>query len=886
MKIFCNLDKKTIIISNKQQRKINETVTLNEVIDNINQTINEEYGINDEVHLLANRIGNEIRTKIQEAIPEHTNIEGLIYREKQITFTSTDSLFINSEKINNNFKDFKLTINIHNYNFKNYYFYNNFIETNGNIVIDSTTGFNSIKNFKAIGLINFNYISVSGKVKNNFYSDLYHELSHYFQQLNNGERYNNSQYMVDINTKLSSNDENIKNIATIIYYCDNSEQDSVINGLYGYAINDDMKKSLDINNIDNIIKNDTSFKWSVKLHSLILWLKNNINSKEINDIIKNDFNFTSIKSLINYAEKQEKRLNKKITKCIFKIKKDAGLIEGFGIKKESIFCHLSKDNYLINEITNNINSDINIQIQKNNTDYVNEVIDNINQAINEEYGISRIAIKIGDMIKDKILNNKDNVKITPIEKGINKREFNFKQILPSDIKDIKNDFNNNEKLNNKTINIHFHISNINFVNKQMYEDYIKKNGDIDLSSITGYNSVGNNNLSITNFTYISISGKPLNTFYSDLQHEISHIYQQLNAGKRYSNFKQMFKVNNNLYNEDEIIKKISTLLYHCDNAEQDAAINGVYNLIINNKDKDFEEIDNLIKNDTSFKWLINDEETISFLEKTDLSSYKKLLIQKLNIHDVDKLIIYAKKQLKRFYNKFGKSVMKAKQDAKITENIIYENTSLLFQLLPLNEEIYKPSELLIETKTYNVNMEEKLINKDGRTTIKTTPKQLEDKIKELWKINRSNEEYRNFKSAIHQLMSYPKGNKGLNQYSKDISKVKFDGENFEVIGDIRTNSNGISYIIAESNGDWEIPLLIFIYYDGKDIRGYIPTYGNTFDRKRKIAFGNDDKSDYEFIDNEFKDDKNVASPYDIRNHLKFNIDACIKDFNKHIKLSK
>ena len=43
---------------------------------------------------------------------------------------------------------------------------------------------------------------------------------------------------------LSSEDNDTKNISTILYYCDDAEQDSIVNGLYGYVINSEQKKLL------------------------------------------------------------------------------------------------------------------------------------------------------------------------------------------------------------------------------------------------------------------------------------------------------------------------------------------------------------------------------------------------------------------------------------------------------------------------------------------------------------------------------------------------------------------------------------------------------------------------------------------------------------------
>lgn len=334
------LDKETV---NENKNYINET------IKKINQCINEEYGINDELLLVANKLGNEIRNKIQKIPVENTEEEGLKFRHLSLTLSSSNGLFNNCKKIKNNFNDFDLVLEINNYNFKNNNYYNAYVKKHGNDDVDNGTIFNSHYNDNAFGVIYFNYISIGGKVTNKFYSDIYHELSHYFQQLNIGERYHNSVFMTNVNTNLSSEDNDTKNISTILYYCDDAEQDSIVNGLYGYVINSEQKNLLKTNNeINDFIKNDTSFKWSVELNKLIEWLKNN-NTDKINDIIKNDFKLKSIDFLIKYAERKEKRLNQKITKCIFKIKKDLGLIEGYGIKKESKFCHLPFERKVISE---------------------------------------------------------------------------------------------------------------------------------------------------------------------------------------------------------------------------------------------------------------------------------------------------------------------------------------------------------------------------------------------------------------------------------------------------------------------------------------------------------------------------------------------------------
>lgn len=88
----------------------------------------------------------------------------------------------------------------------------------------------------------------------------------------------------------------------------------------------------------------------------------------------------------------------------------------------------------------------------------------------------------------------------------------------------------------------------------------------------------------------------------------------------------------------------------------------------------------------------------------------------------------------------------------------------------------------------------------------------------------------------------------------DISKVDFDWENFEyrprdaycetasLVG-FRTLSNGLTYLGICAGGDWEFPVFLIVYWDGKQLRGYVPKDGNPWNTTTKKAYGNDYSGD-------------------------------------------
>ena len=66
-----------------------------------------------------------------------------------------------------------------------------------------------------------------------------------------------------------------------------------------------------------------------------------------------------------------------------------------------------------------------------------------------------------------------------------------------------------------------------------------------------------------------------------------------------------------------------------------------------------------------------------------------------------------------------------------------------------------------------------------------------------------------------------------------------------------TLDNGMSIIGVQCGGDWEYPVYFIIYWDGKSLRGYIPTDGNPWNTDDKIAYGNNAESDAKNVEKRF-----------------------------------
>lgn len=62
----------------------------------------------------------------------------------------------------------------------------------------------------------------------------------------------------------------------------------------------------------------------------------------------------------------------------------------------------------------------------------------------------------------------------------------------------------------------------------------------------------------------------------------------------------------------------------------------------------------------------------------------------------------------------------------------------------------------------------------------------------------------------------------------------------------QTLENGFTFLGIMMGGDWEFPIFTILYDDGKRLRCYTPSYGNTINLDTKTAFGSECEADIDF----------------------------------------
>lgn len=129
---------------------------------------------------------------------------------------------------------------------------------------------------------------------------------------------------------------------------------------------------------------------------------------------------------------------------------------------------------------------------------------------------------------------------------------------------------------------------------------------------------------------------------------------------------------------------------------------------------------------------------------------------------------------------------------------------------------------------------------------------------------------------------------------KDLSKIEFDTENItrenekfgpENLLGYNVLDNGMSYYGVLAGGDWQDPVYFIIYFDGKNLRGYIPKNGNLYNTDTKKAYGDDQKADLKNARKRWKDDENLKDDdFDIVGHFDYDEEEIKKDIMNRIVL--
>jgi len=130
-----------------------------------------------------------------------------------------------------------------------------------------------------------------------------------------------------------------------------------------------------------------------------------------------------------------------------------------------------------------------------------------------------------------------------------------------------------------------------------------------------------------------------------------------------------------------------------------------------------------------------------------------------------------------------------------------------------------------------------------------------------------------------------------------IKKCKFDTENVQANNEwddlpnvygFHTLGNRFTFVGVGAGGDWEVPITFIVYWDGKKLRGYIPTEGNPWNTDTKEAYGNNEELDEKNFIKRFvtsKEDKKAFKEltyFDIHSAIPTEAEI-LEDINKRIK---
>ena len=219
----------------------------------------------------------------------------------------------------------------------------------------------------------------------------------------------------------------------------------------------------------------------------------------------------------------------------------------------------------------------------------------------------------------------------------------------------------------KTITVEFRYCN--FKDKTYYKNFIGNmtvfpNG-FKLSTLTLYIDIH------------AISGQIIETTFSDtVQHELEHFFQENKIRKSFSEDNDFYKaavfVKNHFGKNDEVARRIGNMMYFSQKCENEAYVNGLYALLVNNYKKSGSPTSSVLEQSPVYQgllqlrsdkeWLIKHRNDLKVGELLDIirnKDPKKGL--GINI-TIDGLIKHAEYADKEIVKRIGKAIVKAQRD--------------------------------------------------------------------------------------------------------------------------------------------------------------------------------------------------------------------------------
>ncbi len=294
-----------------------------ELKEEIYELILEELTVNDEVHFASKAIENEIIE-----LSKKTSSEIFTDGGGKRVFNFSETIFKENIKVH---------FNIVNYNFKDGHYFKNYNDKNY-LNLECKSVYNLIGK-RPICICYINYASINFNPLPKFYEDVYHELNHIFQQLQQQHTYNDSLKYSIISTNIYSEDEVSRNCAEIIYLSTPYEQDSYVSSVYNFVKHKIHSNNGDITKIDDFLKESEAYNKIYRLKELFHNISNNKEAYE-NEILKT-YNFKRWDRFNKHIRNAIHRFEEKFAMCVKKCKNDFLLYETHtwceGIDKKTFY---------------------------------------------------------------------------------------------------------------------------------------------------------------------------------------------------------------------------------------------------------------------------------------------------------------------------------------------------------------------------------------------------------------------------------------------------------------------------------------------------------------------------------------------------------------------